>query len=457
MGVRQCSSAHCGSVDSEINEVCTSMGWAVNHPVVTRDAQGPCLCSCSCLAFGTPVQIGDNSYRPIEEFVVGDNVLACGKDLKWQKQEVMFSNGTTGASRQKYTVLIAYNDTQLVVTSDHLLLMDDGNLKAADRLAIGDKLMDPKGNPVNIDSVHIGDYTAGFHHIATTTQEPDADLDGHLLNTNGVVTADYAVQMYYRSGESKKFMKNDQRDLPVVGSPEYVEKHGPACLKAPAAVKGGPKIATYNSPDLASEERTFVSAEATMVKIPKDACSFISKEEAAKKALEPMRQWNDPMPREWTEYLLKHHKLYYPDVTFILDWANNEVNAYAWVDNGVRFVSILGGLVRHTALEMEGIALVTAHELGHHYGGPPTWPGGLSCEGQADYYGVNIIMRNAWFGEFYYEIAIPAIAQMAAFFGVGSDATGGSASAGCSHPPGACRIDTYNDAVDLKPKPVCAG
>src|SRR5262245_51389249 len=116
---RPCSSAHCSAVDPEINDICKQEGWPVNHPVLTRDANGPCTCSCSCLAFGTPVQEGNGAYKPIETYVVGDDVLACGKSLKWTKSKVEYSGGTTGVSRQKYTVLILYKDTALAVTSDH--------------------------------------------------------------------------------------------------------------------------------------------------------------------------------------------------------------------------------------------------------------------------------------------------------------------------------------------------
>src|SRR5687768_3249076 len=48
MPVRQCSSAHCSGADAEINEICKGEGWPVSHPVLTRDEQGPCTCSCSC-------------------------------------------------------------------------------------------------------------------------------------------------------------------------------------------------------------------------------------------------------------------------------------------------------------------------------------------------------------------------------------------------------------------------
>src|ERR1044072_9906104 len=123
MALRPCSSAHCSGADAEINEICKAEGWPVNHPVLTRDAQGPCTCSCSCRSHGTAVQTGDAHYRSIESFAVGDYVLAASRQLDWNSHKVEFSQGTTGASRQKYTVLVVYDDTFLAVTSDHLFLL----------------------------------------------------------------------------------------------------------------------------------------------------------------------------------------------------------------------------------------------------------------------------------------------------------------------------------------------
>lgn len=459
MAVRSCESSHCSGADAEINQICKDLGWPVNHPVLTRDSQGPCVCTCSCLAFGTMVQTGDGSFKAIETYSVGDQVLVSDTSLTWSPKPVVFSQGTSGVSRQKFTVLVVYRDTAIAVTSDHLFLTHNRTLKRADRLAPGDILLSPHGDPVPISSVHIGDYLAGFHHIATSKQAPDANLSGHLLNTNGLVSADYTVQLFARTDNVSGFDRGTQQTLPVVGSPEYVATYGRSCLQSPqfpAAFAAGGAIRT--SDNNASDERgnVFVPAEATIIEIPPGACRFISDAEAAAKAADPRRPFNDPLAREWTEYLLEQHRVRYPSIVYQLDWADNTVNAFAWVQNGVRYVAIKGGLVRHLSLELEGIALVIAHETGHHYGGDPKFPSGLSCEGQADYYGVMVVMRNVWFGDFYTSMTDRGIAQMANFFGVPNSPTPPGGAAGCQHPPGACRIATYHAAVDLNTKPGCA-
>jgi hypothetical protein len=410
------------------------------------------------------VQISASDFQAIERIAVGDNVLTAGKSLKWETKTVVFSQGTTGASRQKYTVLVTYEDTALAVTSDHLFLLYGGNLITADRLTVKDQLVAPDGNPVKIKSVHIGDYTAGFHHIATSkTLEDPVELTGHLLNTNGVVSGDYALQLLYRHDDMRTSFVASHDTLPVVGSPEYVSIHGDDCLQAPSEPTAPIRIALNNavSPKeerLTRREGTFVPSIATIVPIPPDACSFISDAEAKQKAMDPKRAFNDPLSREWSEYLVEHHRNFYPNVSYHIDWADNTVNAFAWVDagTGIRHVALKGGLIRHSALELEGIALVLAHELAHHFGGSPTFPEGLSCEGQSDYFGVRNVMRRVWFGDQYINTTDKAIAQMANFFGVPNSPNVPGGTSNCSHPAGACRIATYHRAVNLGGKPNCA-
>ena len=117
-------------------------------------------------------------------------------------------------------------------------------------------------------------------------------------------------------------------------------------------------------------------------------------------------------------------------------------------------------------MRQEGLGLVLAHEIGHHYGGPPLYPNnGLSCEGQADWWGANIGMREVWWGEEYIRQTLAAADQLYDFFSNGlimtiseqEEATLFTTSGNCSHPPAACRRDTYIAATRAQPKPACAG
>ncbi|MGW2678957.1 hypothetical protein [Streptomyces sp. NPDC001436] len=409
------------------------------------------------------VQEGSGEFKAIETYAEGDEVLTTGLGLQWTAETVVYSGGTTGASRQKFTVLVRYENTAIAVTSDHLfLLADNRTLKRADRLTTDDRLLSPTGERVEIKGVHIGDYLAGFHHVAAKSKKLPVgeSLDGHLLNTNGVVSADYVVQLAAHSTAVAGFDAAAHQDAPIVGSSAYVQRYGPASLQAPElpAEFDTTSPIRINNTNVVDPDptNTFIPAEATRVHVPDDACSFLPPDLAEAKKATAKRGFTDPMSREWVEALFQQHRAFYPDVTYSLDWASDEVNAYAWVENGVRHVDLKGGLVRDVDLELEGIALVLAHELAHHYGGPPTFPTGLSCEGQADFRGVRNIMRVVWFGDSYIATVDPAIAQMAAFFGVPNDPTEPTGSAGCGHPPGKCRVATYHAAVNLTSKPACA-
>lgn len=206
------------------------------------------------------------------------------------------------------------------------------------------------------------------------------------------------------------------------------------------------------------------SASAGPLRVPQDSRRFLPDymTKAAKGMLLPK---DSSMVQERAEALAEHFRQFYPDVTYHIEWDDDTVNAYAWQEyGGEKHVALLGGLLRHKVLMIEGIALVLAHEIGHHYGGKPTYSSGMSCEGQADYWSAGIAMRRAY-SDNYRGVLIPAVNQINTLFtgGVESSAPedewekGFKATAGCSHPPAACRKETYLAAMDGKPKPECAG
>jgi hypothetical protein len=314
----------------------------------------------------------------------------------------------------------------------------------------------------------MGDYYGGFHHIATSTSDPGEDLTGHLLDTNGVVSADYAVQLYHKTGELKNAAIDPSYDeLPVVGSPAYVAAYGSPKELAPDQSLGFGRVVGAQETGLefgfasATPVNAFVPARP--IAVPEKAVSFISEDDAKTIAARaPMRAFTDPLAQYWAEQLAIYYKYFYDEISFTVDWPSDDVNAYAWIeDDGLRRVDMKSGLVRTEALKVEALALIFAHEIGHHYGGPPLYPTGdhLSCEGQADFFGARNVMRRVWFGEFYITMMDQAIAQIEDFFGfvpMNGDCSA-SLLAGCSHPTGTCRIETYKAAVALLPKPACAG
>jgi hypothetical protein len=88
----------------------------------------------------------------------------------------------------------------------------------------------------------------------------------------------------------------------------------------------------------------------------------------------------------------------FSEIEYDLFWDSSIVNSQAWRLGNSRRVTIYGGLVRHPAITASGLALMLAHETGHHMGGPPLdpdlrWP---AWQGQADYWAASQGMRKVF-------------------------------------------------------------
>ena len=88
----------------------------------------------------------------------------------------------------------------------------------------------------------------------------------------------------------------------------------------------------------------------------------------------------------------------FPEVTYELLWESPTINAQAWRLGPARFVRVYGGLVRHPAMTKYGLALMLAHETGHHLGGLPRDPAipWMTWQGQADYWAATTGMPRVW-------------------------------------------------------------
>jgi hypothetical protein len=410
------------------------------------------------LAFGTLVQDGRGSLKAIETFVVGDNIMAAGKDLHWSPEPVVYSGGTSSASQQDSMVMIQYAGTAIVVTVDHLFLLADkpAQLRRADRLTTRDKLVSPTGESIPITGVHVGHYSGGIHHVVATSKElPSDNLDGHLLNTNGVVSADYAVQLMSQSEENAEniggFDLTKNFELPIVGSVDYIAKFGAACLQIPEKIvkeiakslKGAPGIGAVSAGagNLADLVKAFTPLGATTPRIPDNAHSFLDSAEGQARKSSPKRPFNDPVTRESVKYLIQQYQLHYSDITFHVNWTGDEVNAYAWSANGARHVCLQSGLVRDNHLGLEGIALVLAHQVASNNNESPDF---------TDYLAVCEVMRRVWFGGQYETMTERAIRQIENFFNAAPASH--DASRTDTRPP-ARRLALYRSAVTLSGVP----
>ena len=98
------------------------------------------------------------------------------------------------------------------------------------------------------------------------------------------------------------------------------------------------------------------------------------------------------------ESLLVRFAQAFPEITYELFWESPTINAQAWRLGSARYVRVYGGLVCHQAITKYGLALMLAHETGHHLGGPPCDPAmpWMTWQGQADYWAASIAMPIIW-------------------------------------------------------------
>lgn len=103
--------------------------------------------------------------------------------------------------------------------------------------------------------------------------------------------------------------------------------------------------------------------------------------------------WLGP-EKQKLEALLQAFSGLYPDIHFQGSWDSSTVNAQALRFDDLKLVVIYGGLVRQVGMNLDTLALMICHEVGHHKGGAPfftdsegrlSWASG---EGAADYYSV---------------------------------------------------------------------
>jgi hypothetical protein len=93
--------------------------------------------------------------------------------------------------------------------------MPDGSLKRADRLSPNDKLLDKNKKQLKILKLASGNYHGPIHHIAATSwDEKNPTIEGHLINIAGVISADYFAELFL---QPKSNLLNEQQ----VGTNEY--------------------------------------------------------------------------------------------------------------------------------------------------------------------------------------------------------------------------------------------
>ena len=288
-----------------------------------------CWCCCSCFANGTLIA-SPTGAKKIEDYQVGDKVLAAGitgaagsTNLEWSPARVGFSFGTSDGTQQGMVYLRYGSRTTMICTPDQLFLLATGKMIRADRLVPGrDQFVSPGGTPVALYEISLGVYKGGVHHIAT---KPDfkGDLQGHLLNSAGIVAGDFDLQIHADQLKDQFLVPNHDA-LPVVGSTAY-ETAYPQLTKT--------DIATYNSGAGGQVHKSlrFYSNKPQQYIIPENAAAFLTVDQADDIAKRNLSVTFDRVLLHsiTADNLLKTWGGHYPEIKFLHLLGHMEVNAFA--------------------------------------------------------------------------------------------------------------------------------
>jgi hypothetical protein len=443
-------------VSSYVNQNCKDNNWALNHLVVVCDFNTGlcCSCTCSCLAFGTPVAVPDGT-KAIQAFAVGDPVLAADTDFNWTAKPVEFSDGTSANSVQPQMIYVTYGDPArtIVVTLDHTFLQKDGKMIRAYMLGVDDTLVDPSGAPVNISKVEMKSYTGGVWNIATSRDKPTG-LDGHLINTQGVISGDYALQLFYDDLVGHGLTSDARED--TVGTDGHRAASGlPPRQSLPekplSALLESGSARHWSNPNL-----HFHLDHSFVVAAPSTNQGYLTAEQAAEvRDKAPTRTFAEArhVP-ELTRWAFSAFAGFYPDVNFVLDWPNANANVFALVLDGQKNVLVQGGLLRAKAIDWEAITLLMAYSINRFGEEPPTGADGMRCKPQCDYGTISVLMNV--FYPLYPNVIFNAVKEMEALFN-DIESKDDLASGECHTTTLDCRIQTYRDSMSMLPLPECAG
>lgn len=469
MSTPMCSAQHCGSVSQQINDTCKANDWPVNHLVLVCDTTGYCCnCTCSCLAFDTPVTVSAGQTKAIQTFKLDDPVLAFDPSGAPQQRSVAFSDGTDATSVQPEMAYVSFkigaDERTVTVTLNHtFLLADTRKLIQAQMLAAGTGLLLADGTTASVTKLEIKSYTGGVWNISTAIGRP-ANLDGHLIDTDGILSGDFAVQLFY-----DELVKDGYATPPGVYPAVTSRGHDLAHdAQAKTAISARPrqdlqqfmKAATAGHQAIRGSGSkggvTLQGDHSFTLAVPPTAINDgylteVQAEELRAGGLHPVSR--DPQRAGYCLWLLKAFHAFYPDIHFVFDASAREANGYAFYLGRAKYILIQGGLVRAVPLEWQGLVLVLGY-LVSRFSKDTQGADHLVCKPQADYLGPSVLQTV--FNPLYPDIIFDAINQVEATFKL-IPTKADQPITGCHATDLDCRVATYRQAIGFNPLPVCAG
>ncbi|MEO7177597.1 MAG: hypothetical protein ABIW83_02025 [Allosphingosinicella sp.] len=446
----------CLPIQNSLNFYCKSQGQDPCAPMPQIPGGQICYCCCSCFAYDTPIEMSPNEFVMVQDIVADvDEILAgsysaAGGPPAWVPRVVDYSDGISAGPGEAelefdYMYYVTYQVEDgsappqfMITTVDHLFLRPDGRVTPVQYLAPDDTIVSAHGGLSTVRFVVPARYRGGLHHLSFSGFTNET-LDGHLLSANGVVTADYSVQLAYSSGDLNPALL----DLP----PEPDARVSERAYQARHANEES--IAFVSDKTLWPRGMTPVASE-PMVNIPVYAKSYLTEAQGEDvRANAPAIPLDNTVNVSAALWLYNVYGAFFPGPIYLVDWQNDLPNGYTWEVNRQRFILITGGLLRIQKFNQEGLSVVLAHLI--------SAAEGLACVGPADYEAVFAKMRTVWRNNYYFSSFTAGFEQVTALFSYVSPENAGENPADiCAQPSLDCRLCAMEAAASMFPLPDCA-
>jgi hypothetical protein len=212
-----CPEEYCREIRWRLDEFCHSSGMPPCAPLPQLYDGRPCYCCCPGYAADMPIEAAEGKFVRAQDVAPGtDRILAgryrAGDDTpSWDARVVDHSVGIVAGTAEgepafDYMYYLAYQVADedepraIVGTRDQLFLRPSGKVTPIQHLRPGDELVGAHGGVSRVTFAVPSHYRGTLHQIVFGGFD-NKTLDGHLLSTNGVVTADYSVQLDCSTGE----------------------------------------------------------------------------------------------------------------------------------------------------------------------------------------------------------------------------------------------------------------
>jgi hypothetical protein len=197
-------SGWCERFQEKINQYCRHVSAPPDTPVPMQVNGSMCWCCCGWYPdTATPVEVERGLYRLLEEVERGQDVLTTDTSVSgWVAGTVtevgdVAPGSVIGLMAHAEFQLADGQARSLITTPEHLFLRPDGTLTPTMDLRPGDEVRQADGGLARVQLVSWLEFGGGIRHIALGRWRQGEPLDGHLINANGLVIADLAVQLEY--------------------------------------------------------------------------------------------------------------------------------------------------------------------------------------------------------------------------------------------------------------------